>query len=253
MQAALLLSQMPSDLVGEKLETERLYDAVNVILSLQSGNGGFPAWEPQKAYRWLEKLNPSEVFEDSLVEKEYVECTGSALQALALFTKLYPKHRTKEIHNSIAKAISYIEHTQNPDGSWYGCWGICYLYGTWFAVEGLSACGKNYHNSPSLQKACKFLLSKQLPNGGWGESYLSCQNKVYTNLEDNRANLVQTSWALLSLIGAGQAEIEATPIHHGMKLLINSQMDDGDFPQQVIIFIYLFNKSIKYFSYYLKI
>lgn len=61
----------------------------------------------------------------------------------------------------------------------YGCWGICYTYGTWFAVEGLTACGKNYHNSPSLRKACQFLLSKQLPNGGWGESYLSSQNKVY--------------------------------------------------------------------------
>jgi cycloartenol synthase len=45
---------MPSDLVGEKLETERFYDAVNVILSLQSSNGGFPAWEPQNAYSWLE-------------------------------------------------------------------------------------------------------------------------------------------------------------------------------------------------------
>jgi len=54
MQAALLLSKMPSDLVGEKLETERFYDAVNVILSLQSSNGGFPAWEPQNAYSWLE-------------------------------------------------------------------------------------------------------------------------------------------------------------------------------------------------------
>lgn len=56
MQAALLLSGMPSHLVGEKLETERFYDAVNLILSLQSSNGGFPAWEPQNAYSWLEVI-----------------------------------------------------------------------------------------------------------------------------------------------------------------------------------------------------
>nr|AHY94897.1 cycloartenol synthase [Astragalus membranaceus] len=249
LKAALLLSEMPIDLVGEKMEKERFYDAVNVILSLQSSNGGFSAWEPQKAYRWLEKLNPTEFFEDCLIEREYVECTVSALQALIHFKKLYPKHRIEEIDNSIAKATRYIQDTQNPDGSWYGHWGICYTYGTWFGVEGLRAGGKNYHNSHSLQKSCKFLLSKQLPNGGWGESYLSSQNKVYTNLEGNHANLVQSCWALLSLMGAGQLEIDPTPIHRGMKLIINSQMEDGDFPQQEITGIIHRNCTLHYSSY----
>lgn len=70
----------------------------------------------------------------------------------------------------------------------YGCWGICFTYGTWFAVEGLVMCGKNYNNCPSIRKACDFLLSKQLPDGGWGESYLSSQNKVkisFTLVTDN--------------------------------------------------------------------
>ncbi|CAJ1937180.1 unnamed protein product [Sphenostylis stenocarpa] len=70
LKAALLLSQMPVDRVGEKMEDDRFYDAVNVILSLQVNNGGFPAWEPQRAYRWIEKLNPTEISEDILVEME---------------------------------------------------------------------------------------------------------------------------------------------------------------------------------------
>ncbi|PON81360.1 Squalene cyclase [Trema orientale] len=249
LKAALLFSQMPTKLVGEKMENKCFYDAVNVILSLQSKNGGFPAWERQRAFRWLEKFNPTEFFEDTLIEREYVECTSSAIQGLALFRKLYPEHRRREVDGCILRGINYIEKTQNIDGSWYGCWGICYTYGTWFAVEGLVACGKSYNNSPALRKACDFLLSKELPNGGWGESYLSSQNKVYTNLEGNRANLVQTAWALLSLISAGQAAIDATPIHRGIRILINMQMENGDFPQQEITGVFMRNCTLNYSSY----
>ncbi|CAI0553329.1 unnamed protein product [Linum tenue] len=249
LKCALLYSQMPVELVGQPMEAEQLFDAVNVILSLQSKNGGFTAWEPQRAYEWLEKFNPTEFFEDAMIEREYVECTGSVMQALAMFRKHYPTHRSKEVDAAIARGADYIEQTQNNDGSWYGCWGICYTYGTWFAVEGLVACGRSYTNSPALRKACRFLLSKQLPCGGWGESYLSSQNKVYTNLEGDKANLVQTAWALLSLIHAGQANVDSAPIEKGMKLLVNSQMDDGDFPQQELTGAFMRNCTLHYSSY----
>lgn len=249
LKAALLFSQMQTNLVGDKIETQSAYDAVDVILSLQSKNGGFPAWEPQRAYSWIEKFNPTEFFEDVLIEKEYVECTSSAVQALALFQKLHPGYRRKEIERSISKAIQFIEDNQNADGSWYGCWGICFTSGTWFAVEGLVACGMKIQNSPTLSKACKFLLSKQLPDGGWGESYISSSNKVYTNLEGNRSNLVQTAWALLSLIKAGQAFVDPTPLHRGMRTLINSQMKGGDFPQQEITGVFMKNCTLNYSSY----
>ncbi|KAL8191563.1 hypothetical protein R6Q57_028294 [Mikania cordata] len=257
LKVSLLYSQMRRELVGEKLETERLYDAVNVILSLQSENGGFPAWEPQRAYSWLEKFNPTEFFEDVLIEREYVECTSSAIQGLALFNKLHPGHRTKEIEDCISRGVKYVIDSQNPDGSWYGCWGICYTYGAWYAVNALVACGMNHNNSPTLRKACEFLLLKQLLDGGWGESYLSSANKArtkllnckYTNLDGNQSNLVQTSWALISLIKAGQAKIDRTPIERGIRLLINSQMEEGDFPQQEITGVFMKNCTLHYSSY----
>lgn len=91
----------------------------------------------------------------------------------------------------------------------YGSWGVCFTYATWFGIKGLLAAGKTYETSVCIRKACGFLLSKQLPCGGWGESYLSCQNKVYTNLPGNRSHIVNTSWALLALIEAGQVRDSA--------------------------------------------
>ncbi|XP_062093892.1 cycloartenol Synthase-like, partial [Humulus lupulus] len=91
----------------------------------------------------------------------------------------------------------------------YGSWVVCFTYATWFRVKGLVVAGKNYSNCSGVRKACNFLLSKQVESGGWGESYLSCQDKVYSNLEGNRSHLVNTGWAMMALIDAGQAERDA--------------------------------------------
>lgn len=67
---------------------------------------------------------------------------------------------------------------QRADGSWYGNWGVCFTYGTWFGCTALAAAGEGVANSPHAKAACAFLLGKQRADGGWGESYLSCQDKA---------------------------------------------------------------------------
>ncbi|XP_058010223.1 lupeol synthase-like [Hevea brasiliensis] len=94
MKCCLLFSMMPSQFVGEKMEPENLYDSVNVLLSLQSKNGGLSAWEPAGARLWLE--------------------------ALVLLKKLYPENRKKESETFIINAVQFLEHIQKPDGSGYG-------------------------------------------------------------------------------------------------------------------------------------
>ncbi|KAG5564878.1 hypothetical protein RHGRI_000917 [Rhododendron griersonianum] len=204
LKAALLLSKLPPAIVGEPLDAKRLYDAVNVTLSLQNSDGGFATYELTRSYSWLELFNPAETFGDIVIDYPYVECTSAAIQALASFKKLYPGHRREEIESCIERAALFIEKTQAPDGSWYGSWGVCFTYGAWFGIQGLVAAGKNYHSCSSIRKACDFLLSKQEVSGGWGESYLSCQNKVYSNIEGNKSHIVHTAWAMLALICAGQ-------------------------------------------------
>ena len=125
-KAALLFWHLPSEKVGKPLDTNRIFDAVNVILSFQNSNGGFATYERTRSFTWLEYLNPAETFGDIMIDYSHVECSSACAQALIAFREEHSMHRRKEIDRAIERAIQYILSIQEDDGSWYGNWGMLF-------------------------------------------------------------------------------------------------------------------------------
>jgi cycloartenol synthase len=178
-----------------------------------------------------------------------VECSTACITALCKFREQFPTYRSADIARALRTGRAFIENVQRPDGSWYGSWGVCFTYAGWFGCTSLAALGDTYESSASLRKACQFLLSKQRPNGGWGESYLSCQDKVYTDLPGDRSHVVCTAWAMLALMEAGYHTIDRRPLDEAARHLMQRQEKDGDWPQEEIIGVFNRNCMITYANY----
>ncbi|KAG9312937.1 hypothetical protein JVU11DRAFT_6371 [Chiua virens] len=224
------------------ISDDRLFDAVDTLLTMQNKNGGYASYELVRGPKWLEWLNAAEVFGDIMIEFCYPECTTSVITSLSIFRKYYPNYRTAEIERTIAAAIKWLHEVQKPEGGWFGSWGICFTYATQFALESLALGGEYYANSPAVRRACDFLLSKQRKDGGWGESYKTCEVGYWVDHENTQ--VVQTCWAAMALMYARYPYPE--PIEKAVKLVMSRQLPDGSWPQEAIEGVFNKNCMISY-------
>lgn len=239
-----------SGLVKPIIDDKRIKEAVDIILSYQNQDGGWATYELTRAPKWLEKLNPSEVFADIMIDYSWTECTAACVISLLDIQADYPDYKNSEIHKAIEAGLQFILKQQKPDGSWYGGWAVCFTYATWFAVEALSkAKGKGYFNDTALvastNKACAFLVTKQKTDGGWGETFESCSKLVYT--EADMSQVINSAWALLTLMIAGFNDKKV--IEKGVDVLLNRQTDIGDWSQENISGVFNYNCMITYANY----
>ncbi|KAG0227300.1 Lanosterol synthase (Oxidosqualene--lanosterol cyclase) [Actinomortierella wolfii] len=243
LKAVLLLQKL--SYTKERVSMKRLEQAIDIILPMQNANGGFASYESVRGPAWLEWINPAEVFGNIMIEYCYPECSTACVLGLTYFREQRPDYRREEIDATIDRAIKFIMSVQEPDGSWYGSWAICYTYATMFALESLSSVGKTYHNSPEVKKACDFLLSKQMADGGWGESYKSCELHKWVNHE--KSQVVNTAWALLALMAAKCPDQKA--IKRGVQLIMSRQQSNGSWKQEAIEGVFNHNCMISYPNY----
>ncbi|KAL5341113.1 terpenoid cyclases/protein prenyltransferase alpha-alpha toroid [Aspergillus crustosus] len=236
LKAVIMLQKTPG--FPQLLDDQRIFDAIDTLLTYQNESGGCSSYEPTRGSEYLEMFNAAEVFGRIMIEYDYPECTTAVVTAMSLFNKHWPKYRRAEIQAFIQRALKYIKKAQLPDGSWYGSWGVCFTYGTMFALESLASVGETYDNSEEVRRACEFLLSKQRSDGGWSESFESCEKVQYIE-HATGSQVVQTSFALIGLIKAEYPDI--APLRRGVQLIMDRQQPNGEWLPEAIEGI--FNKS----------
>ncbi|WP_080875952.1 squalene--hopene cyclase [Oceanobacillus timonensis] len=179
-------------------------------VSMQNDDGGWPAFEKNVDNTLLSWL-PIEGGGSMLLDPSTADLTGRTLEFFGNDT------HTDTYQPFIKRAVKWLLHNQEKDGSWYGRWGICYIYGTWSAITGLAAV-KTCSNHPQVQQAIQWLYAIQNQDGGWGESCKSDIEKKYVPLKESTRT--HTAWALDALIAA---EEKATPeIKRGISYLLET-------------------------------
>jgi len=185
---------------------------LNWILSMQSSTGGWAAFDKENTKVILTKIPFAD--HNAMIDPPTSDITARVLELLG-----YVGYDMS--YAPVAKAIKFLKADQEADGSWYGRWGVNYIYGTWQALRGLAAIGEDMRK-PYVQRAAAWLKSVQRPDGGWGETCETYENPLAKG--QGPTTPAQTAWALMGLMAAG---IFDDSVKRGIAYLASTQRADG--------------------------
>ncbi|BDV41811.1 squalene-hopene cyclase [Geotalea uraniireducens] len=197
----------------EQAKQDAIKRGINWCLGMQSKNGGWGAFDKDNTKHILNKIPFADL--EALIDPPTADLTGRMLELMGTFG--YPQD-----HPAAQRALKFIWETQEPEGPWWGRWGVNYLYGTWSVLSGLAAIGLDM-SSPDIHRAINWIKSRQNADGGWGETCASYDDPSLAGVGESTAS--QTGWALLSLLAAG--EVNSTAVARGVQYLIDTQKPDG--------------------------
>jgi squalene-hopene/tetraprenyl-beta-curcumene cyclase len=189
--------------------------AVEWVRGMQSSNGGWAAFDVDNIYDYLNNIPFAD--HGALIDPPTEDVGARCASMLAQLGE------TPENSEAVRRGVDYLLGTQLADGSWYGRWGMNYIYGTWSVLCALNACGLD-GDHPAMRKAAEWLTSIQNEDGGWGEDGTSYKLD-YCGYEKAPSTASQTAWAILGLMAAGKVDHPA--VARGIDFLVRTQDETG--------------------------
>jgi squalene-hopene/tetraprenyl-beta-curcumene cyclase len=215
--AMVLLALQKAKTASERYHDDTCKRAMGWICAMQCRNGGWASFD---------KDNTKMVFQyvpfadhNAMLDPPTVDITGRVLEMFAAYG-----YSQKD--RFVQRALEFIGKEQEPDGSWFGRWGVNYIYGTMQVLRGLEAMGVD-QNEPMVQQAAEWLRMFQNPDGGWGETCGSYDDANTKGIGPSTPS--QTAWAVMGLLAAGDTRSDA--VQKGVAYLLQTQKHDGSWDE----------------------
>jgi squalene-hopene/tetraprenyl-beta-curcumene cyclase len=215
--AMVLLGLNKVDNPRERYQHEVAQRAIDWIFAMQCKNGGWASFDKDNTRMVFQHIPFAD--HNAMLDPPTVDITGRVLEMLAIygFTKDDPR---------VKKAISFILSEQEADGSWFGRWGVNYIYGTMLVLRSLQAMGVDHHE-PYIQQGAEWLRMVQNADGGWGETCGSYDDPTTRGIGPSTPS--QTAWAIMGLLAAGDTRSES--VQRGILYLLETQRKDGSWAE----------------------
>ncbi len=217
-QVLLALNKVDNN-ARERYQYDVCQRAIAWILAMQCKSGGWASFDKDNTKMVFENVPFAD--HNAMLDPPTVDITGRILEMLATYG--YTR-----ADRQVEKAIRFIYSEQEPDGSWFGRWGVNYLYGTFLVLRGMEAIGV-WNHEPQIQQAAEWVRSVQNADGGWGESCASYDEPSTRGVGVSTPS--QTAWAILGLLSAGDNRSDS--VAKGIRWLIERQKPDGSWDESM--------------------
>jgi len=217
--AQVLLGLSKVDNPRERYQHQVAQRAIDWEFAMQCRNGGWGSFDKDNTKMIFQYIPFAD--HNAMLDPPTVDITGRMLEMLAAYGFTRADKR-------VEKALQFILSEQEPDGSWFGRWGVNYIYGTFLVLRGLEAIGFD-HNEPQVQQAAEWIRMVQNSDGGWGESCGTYDDPDTRGVGVSTPS--QTAWALLGLLAAGDDRSDS--VAKGIRWLLEQQGQDGSWDESI--------------------